>query len=60
MILTSRYLGLGGCLKLTIEDTLAIFADLVKYGAPYALVWRIGIYIVNTLLDWVTGGSNRL
>lgn len=45
---------------MTVSDVLAIFADLVAAGAPYALTWRIGIYIVNTLLDWVTGGSNRL
>lgn len=51
---------LGGCLKLTVSDALALFADLVAQGAPYALTWRIGIYIVNTLLDWVTGNSNRL
>lgn len=51
---------LGGCLKLTVSDALALFAQLVEQAAPYALTWRIGIYIVNTLLDWVTGSSNRL
>lgn len=56
----SRYSVLGGCLKLTVSDALALFADLVAQGAPYALTWRVGIYIVNTLLDWVTGNSNRL
>lgn len=60
MILMSRYLVLGGCLKLIISDALALFADLVRESAPYALTWRIGIYVVNTMLDWVTGGSNRL
>lgn len=43
-----------------IEDCIALFAEIVKAGAPYALTWRIGIYIVNTLIEWVTGGSNKL
>lgn len=43
-----------------ISDALNLFTDLVRAGVPYALTWRIGIYIVNTLIDWVTGGSNKL
>lgn len=43
-----------------IEDTLAIFAEVVSAAVPYALTWRIGVYIVNTLIEWITGGSNTL
>lgn len=43
-----------------IKDALDVFGEIVKAGVPYALVWRIGIYIVNTLIEWVTGGSNTL
>lgn len=43
-----------------IEDALALFGQVVQAGIPYAITWRIGIYVVNTLLEWVTGGSNRL
>lgn len=43
-----------------IENALAVFADIVKVAAPYAITWRVGIYIVNTLLEWVTGGSSQL
>lgn len=43
-----------------MSDVIAVFAELVRAGAPYVLTWRIGIYIVNTLIEWVTGGSNQL
>lgn len=45
---------------MSINDCLALFGEIVKYGAPYAITWRIGIYIVNTLIEWITGGSNKL
>lgn len=61
MIHMSRLKELGGILiQMGIDDALALFGDIVRAGVPYALTWRIGIYIVNTLIDWVTGGSNRL
>lgn len=61
MIHMNRYQELGGCsCQMGMGDVLAIFAELVKAAAPYALTWRIGIYIVNTLIEWVTGGSNQL
>lgn len=39
---------------------LETFGEVVKYGIPYAITWRVGMWIVNTLLDWVTGTSDRL
>lgn len=61
MIRMNKLRGLGGCLYLMgIDDALALFASIVSQAVPYAITWRIGIYIVNTLLEWVTGGSNRL
>lgn len=43
-----------------INDCLILFADIVRAGIPYVITWRVGIYIVNTLVEWVTGGSNQL
>lgn len=45
---------------MSVEDTIALFAEIARAGVPYAITWRIGIYIVNTLIEWVTGGSNQL
>lgn len=42
------------------KDALALFGQIVEAGVPFALTWRIGIYIVNTLIEWITGGSNQL
>lgn len=39
---------------------IELFAKIVEEGIPYALTWRVGIWIVNTLLDWVTGTHDRL
>lgn len=39
---------------------LELFAEVVKQGIPYAITWRIGMWIVNTLLDWVTGTNDRI
>lgn len=43
-----------------MSDVIAVFGKVVEAAVPYALTWRIGIYIVNTLIEWVTGGSNKL
>lgn len=43
-----------------LQNALDTFALVVEAGIPYAITWRIGIYIVNTLLDWVTGRNDRL
>ena len=39
---------------------LELFAEVVKAGIPYAITWRVGMWVVNTLLDWVTGSSDRI
>lgn len=44
-----------------MTDTfLSTFELVVSAGVPYAISWRIGIYIVNLLLDWVTGRRDAL
>lgn len=43
-----------------ISDVIELFADVVRAGIPYVITWRVGIYIVNTLVEWVTGGSNQI
>lgn len=37
-----------------------VFAECVKAGVPCAITWTIGRWVVNTMLDWVTGRGNRL
>lgn len=50
--------GIGG---FNMTDTfLSTFELVVSAGVPYAISWRIGIYIVNVLLDWVTGRRDTL
>lgn len=43
-----------------MQQVIDTFALVAEYGAPYALTWAIGTYIVNTLIEWVTGGRNKL
>lgn len=43
-----------------LQDCIETFSLVVQVGVPYAITWRIGIYIVNTLLDWVTGTRSTL
>lgn len=45
---------------MSVNDCLALFGQVVEAAVPFALTWRIGIYVVNTLIEWVTGGSNQL
>lgn len=40
-----------------MDDFVMSFVELTKYAVPYCIVWRIGIYIVTTLLDCITGGK---
>lgn len=42
------------------QNAIDTFALVVQSGIPYAITWRIGTYIVNTLLNWVTGGKSEL
>lgn len=39
---------------------LELFEQVVRAGIPYAITWRVGTWIVNTLLDWVTGTNDRI
>lgn len=41
-------------------SALELFEQVVIAGIPYAITWRVGTWIVNTLLDWVTGTYDRL
>lgn len=43
-----------------LQNAIDTFGIIVSAGVGYAIVWRIGIYIVNTLLDWVTGRGSSL
>lgn len=43
-----------------MNEAIQVFLDVVEAAVPYALTWRIGTYIVNTLLDWVTGRSDKI
>ena len=43
-----------------INDAISLFSDVVNAFLPYAFVWVIGSWIVNTLLSWVTGRGWRL
>lgn len=45
---------------LQIDEFVQLFADVTMAGVPYIIVWRIGIYVVNTLVEWITGGRNEL
>lgn len=42
------------------SEALELFTMVVVAGIPYAITWRVGMWIVNTLLDWVTGTSDRI
>lgn len=43
-----------------MDKTLELFLYVVEAAVPYALTWRVGCYIVNTLLDFMTGRSDKL
>lgn len=43
-----------------VSSAIELFAEVVKEGMPYAITWRVGMWIVNTLLDWVTGTNDRI
>lgn len=42
------------------STAMELFAKVVEYGIPYAITWRVGMWVVNTLLDWVTGSYDRI
>lgn len=37
-----------------------LFAQVVEAAIPYAITWRVGMWVVNTILDWVTGTNDRI
>lgn len=34
-----------------------LFAEVVRASAPYAVTWVVGTWVVNTVINWVTGRS---
>ncbi|GGB87203.1 hypothetical protein GCM10007417_29030 [Glycocaulis alkaliphilus] len=40
-----------------MENFVNSFVELVRYVTPFVLVWRIGIYIVNVLINAICGGG---
>ena len=42
------------------QMAIELFVDVIEAGIPFAVTWRIGTWIVNTLLDWVTGVNDRI
>lgn len=41
-----------------MDSFVNAFVEFVSACTPYVIVWRIGIYIVNVLLDCITGGKS--
>lgn len=39
---------------------LELFREVVQASIPYALTWVIGSWVVNTVLNWVTGRGYTL
>lgn len=44
---------------MNLDSFIQTFTSLVVHIAPYAIVWRIGEYIVSVLLDAICGGRGR-
>lgn len=42
------------------SNSFELFAQVVAAGIPYAVTWRVGMWVVNTVLDWVTGTNDRI
>lgn len=34
---------------------LELFVEVVRFSVPYAVTWIVGTWVVNTLINWVTG-----
>lgn len=41
-------------------SALELFGQVVAAGIPYAVTWRVGMWVINTMLDWVTGTNDRI
>ena len=50
---------LGGS-EIMDSNAITLFGQVVAAGIPYAITWRVGMWVVNTLLDWVTGSNDRI
>lgn len=37
-----------------------LFREVVVQSIPYAVTWVVGTWVVNTVLNWVTGRSYEL
>lgn len=42
------------------NSALELFYNVAVAAIPYAVTWRIGTLVVNLMLDFVTGRSDRL
>lgn len=42
------------------SSAFELFEQVVAAGIPYAITWRVGMWVVNTILDWVTGTNDRI
>lgn len=42
-----------------MDSFIDSFVSLVQFVTPYALVWRIGLYIVSVLLSCICGGGKQ-
>lgn len=43
-----------------MDNAIELFTQVVTEFIPYAFVWIIGSWLVNTLMSWVTGRGWRL
>lgn len=32
-----------------------LFCEVARASAPYAITWTVGTWVVNTVINWVTG-----
>lgn len=41
-------------------SALALFGEVVKMSAPFAVTWIVGTWVINTTITWVTGRGYML
>lgn len=58
--LSGLMVSLGGHRGIMERLVFEVFCQCAEVGVPMAAVWTIGTWVVNTILDWVTGRGNRL
>lgn len=37
-----------------------LFEEVVRASVPYAITWTVGTWVVNTMINWVTGRGYQL